>query len=98
MSVENSHTQLRALSIFSALAFVAGSAFASETAGWRTDGSGKYAAATPPTEWSATKNVVWSTPMPNKGNACPVLLGGMLYLTAEPETLLCVDASNGKIL
>ena len=35
-----------------------------EVIGWRTDGSGAYPKAQPPLEWSPTKNVVWSTPMP----------------------------------
>jgi outer membrane protein assembly factor BamB len=100
MSVEFSNNKLSSLctlSIFTAMALTAGCVGAAEIAGWRTDGNGKYTTATPPTEWAPTKNVVWSTPMPSWGNACPVLLGGMLYFTAEPETLVCVDASNGKI-
>ena len=71
---------------------------AAETAGWRTDGSGKYPTATPPTEWSATKNVIWSTPMPSKSNASPVLLGGNIYVCSEPATLLCINADDGKIV
>ena len=99
MSVENPNNISRTLPAFAALlALAACSTPASETAGWRTDGNGKYAAATPPTEWSATKNVVWSTPLPGHSNGSPALFGGMLYMTADPETLLCVDASSGKIL
>ncbi len=74
------------------------SAGAAETAGWRTDGSGKYPTATPPVEWSPAKNVIWSTPMPSKSNASPVLLGGNLFVCAEPATLICVNAADGKIL
>ncbi|MEI6501947.1 MAG: PQQ-binding-like beta-propeller repeat protein [Armatimonadota bacterium] len=66
--------------------------------GWRTDGTGKYPSATPPTEWAADKNIVWSTPMPSWSNATPVPVGDKLFLCSEPDTLLCVSATDGKIL
>ncbi len=77
---------------------LAGHALAQETAGWRTDGTGQYPSATPPVEWSPTKNVLWSTPLPSKSNASPVLLGDKLFVCAEPDVLLCVNAADGKIL
>ncbi|MFH1730358.1 MAG: PQQ-binding-like beta-propeller repeat protein [Planctomycetota bacterium] len=73
-------------------------ALAQEAAGWRTDGTGKYPSATPVTEWSTTKNVVWKTKMPSWGNATPVLAGGKIFVCSEPATLVCVDAKDGKIL
>jgi outer membrane protein assembly factor BamB len=69
-----------------------------ETIGWRTDGTGRYPKAQPPLEWSATKNVVWCTPMPGKGVNIPVLLGQRLFTCSEPATLLCLDRQSGKIL
>src|SRR5215469_13414549 len=66
--------------------------------GWRTDGSGSYPDAQPPLEWSTTKNVVWSTPMPGYGVSHPVLLGRRLFICSEPATLLCLDREDGKIL
>jgi len=75
------------------------SAHALDTAaGWRMDGEGYFPNATPPTEWSKTKNVIWSTPMTAWSNASPVLMGGMLYFCAEPESLLCADAATGKVV
>jgi outer membrane protein assembly factor BamB len=74
------------------------SAKALEVAGWRMDGLGSYPAATPPAEWSPTKNLVWSTPLKAWSNSSQVLMGGMLFFTAEPETLMCADAATGKIL
>ncbi len=73
-------------------------ALAQEAAGWRGDGTGKYPSATPVTEWSTTKNVVWQTKMPSWGNASPVLAGGRVFVCSEPDTLLCVDANDGTIL
>lgn len=69
-----------------------------ETLGWRTDGTGSYPKAQPPLEWSATKNVVWSTPMPGYGVSHPVLLGQRVFICSEPATLLCLDRDNGKVL
>ena len=69
-----------------------------EPIGWRTDGTGCYPKAQPPLEWSATKNVVWRTPMPGYGVSHPVLLGHRVFTCAEPCTLLCLNRDDGKIL
>ncbi len=66
--------------------------------GWRTDGSGRYPSANPVLEWSTTENVVWKTPLPDKGNSMPVLVGDKLFVTVEPDRLLCISAKDGKIL
>ena len=66
--------------------------------GWRTDGTGNYPKAQPPLEWSTTKNVVWSTPMPGYGVSHPVLLGRHVFTCAEPGTLLCLKRDDGKIV
>jgi outer membrane protein assembly factor BamB len=34
-----------------------------------------------PTEWSATKNVVWKTRLPGAGSSSPITLGGYVYVT-----------------
>ena len=66
--------------------------------GWRTDGTGRYLKATPPTEWSQEKNVLWSTSMPGKGNATPVIIGNKLFVCSEPDQLLCINLGDGAIL
>jgi outer membrane protein assembly factor BamB len=73
-------------------------ASAQRPVGWRTDGTGKYPNVNPPTEWSKSKNVVWSTKLPNWGNSSPVISKGRIFVCAEPSTLVCVNASDGKIL
>ena len=69
-----------------------------DSVGWRTDGTGRYPTATPPIEWSLEKNIVWSTPMPGKGNATPIIVGDKLFVCSEPDKLLCINLDDGKIL
>ena len=80
------------------LSLVAASAAPAQVVGWRTDGTGKYPSATPVTEWSPTKNVVWKTKMPSWSNSTPVLVGDRIFVCSEPATLVCLRASNGRIL
>ena len=81
-----------------ALLMVVGMAMAAEVQGWRTDGTGRYPKADPPTQWSATQNVVWSTTLPSWGNATPILVGKRIFVTSEPATLICLSAEDGNIL
>lgn len=66
--------------------------------GWRTDWTGRYPDAKPPVTWGRDSNVVWKTKMPDWSNATPVPVGDRLLLCAEPATLLCVSAVDGRIL
>ena len=66
--------------------------------GWRTDGTGRYPAADPVTEWSAEKNVVWKTPLAKWSNATPVIVGDRLFVCAETETLVCLNLADGNVL
>ena len=66
--------------------------------GWRGDGSGRHPLATPPLEWSETKNIRWKTKIgPNKYSS-PVVVDGKIFVTADPARLVCVNAADGKIL
>ena len=67
-----------------------------------------------PLEWSATKNLVWTTPLPGPGTSSPIVVGKRVYLTCYTgygvdaknvgemndlkRHLLCIDRTNGKIL
>lgn len=64
--------------------------------GWRGNGTGDFSDAQPPTEWSAESNVVWKTELSSRSYACPILVDGKLYLTAEPSSVLCFDANAGE--
>lgn len=57
----------------------------------------------PPTEWSATKNVAWKSPVPGRGHSSPTVVGPHVYLaTADEEqdtqSVLCYDRTTGKLL
>ena len=84
-------TALLAIALFSPL--VSG-----QEVGWRTDGSGAYPRANPPTQWSPDQNVAWSTKLPNWSNATPIIVGNRIFVCAEEATLICLDADNGEIL
>ena len=43
-------------------------------------------------------NVVWKTKLPNWSNASPILVGDRLFVCAEPSTLICLAAADGRIL
>lgn len=63
--------------------------------GWRGDGSGRFPEATPPLEWSATKNVRWSAVV-GSGYASPVVAGGLVIAASEPDLLTAVDRADGR--
>jgi outer membrane protein assembly factor BamB len=73
-------------------------AAAQDAVGWRTDGTGRYPKADPPTVWGLDKNVVWRTPMPSFSVATPIIVGDKIFTTSDPTTLICVNKADGKIL
>ena len=79
------------------LAVALGVAEAGET-GWRTDGTGRYPDATPPVTFAPGENAVWATPLPSWSNASPVLVGDRIFTCAEPDTLIALEKTTGKIL
>jgi len=90
--------RLNVMWIVWAAAGCAGLAAAETSVGWRGDGTGVYPDAQPPVKWSATENVLWKTPLPDKSNASPILVGDRIFVCSEPSTLLCVSAKDGAIL
>lgn len=73
-------------------------ASAEEPVGWRANGSGNYASATPPRTWTVDKNVAWRTKMPGRSNASPIVVGDKVFVCSEPSILLCVNAADGRLL
>ena len=56
-----------------------------------------------PTEWSATENIVWKTPIPGRGHGSPTVVGNRVYLATaekgrESRSMLCFDRASGKQL
>ncbi|MDD4890284.1 MAG: PQQ-binding-like beta-propeller repeat protein [Phycisphaerae bacterium] len=73
--------------------------------GWRMDGTGRFPAAHPVTQWAAPsatqpegKNILWATTMPAWGNASPALIGDRIFVCSEPDELVCVNKAEGKVL
>ena len=87
-------TVLRALLL---LFLAAGLGGAAEVVGWRGDGSGHYPSASPVLHWSATKNVLWKAEI-GTGQSSPIAVGQRVFVTAEPDLLICLDAETGKQL
>ena len=61
--------------------------------GFRGDGSAMFPATTPPAAWSAS----WKASLGARGNASPVVAAGLVFVTAEPSTLVAVDAATGRV-
>jgi outer membrane protein assembly factor BamB len=67
--------------------------------GWRGDGSGVFADATPATNWAVETgfNVAWRTPVKRWSNGSPIVISGKVFVTAEPNWLVAMDAATGAI-
>jgi outer membrane protein assembly factor BamB len=81
---------------------------------WRgPEGNGVAPHASPPTEWSSTKNIKWKVDIPGKENSSPIVWGQSVFVTTaevvEPAgeqgslpklafKLLCFDRKDGKLV
>jgi outer membrane protein assembly factor BamB len=94
------NAMVRSIQAAVAVAFVAvlAAPVGGEPAGWRQDGTGRFPDATPPLEWAKDSNVRWKTKMPGPGFGSPVLVGDKLFVVSYPAEVLCVRASDGKVL
>ncbi len=63
---------------------------------WRNGGNGEYPESQAPVNWN--DNIMWETPLENKSNASPILVGSRLFFCQEPSTLVCVDSESGETL
>ena len=48
--------------------------------------------ASPPTEWSDTKNVAWKVPLPGRGSGSPIVWGDQVFVV----TAVTLDDENGR--
>lgn len=44
------------------------------------------------------RNILWATQMPERTNACPIIVGDRVFTAAEPDELLCLDKKTGRVL
>jgi outer membrane protein assembly factor BamB len=56
-----------------------------------------------PSKWSATENVRWKIPLPDRGNSTPAIWGDKVFVTQAIEkdhqrSLLCFSRRDGKLL
>ncbi len=71
---------------------------------WRgADGQGTSSEKNLPTRWSATENIRWKIPLPDRGNSTPVIWGDRVFVTQAIEakhqrTLMCFARRDGKLL
>ena len=66
-------------------------------------GNGVYFQKNTPVEWDAAsgKNVIWKTPVPQKGYNSPVIWGNKVFLSGadnQSREVYCFDRSSGKVL
>jgi outer membrane protein assembly factor BamB len=70
---------------------------AANWAQWRgPDGQGVSTEKGLPTEWSATKNVKWKTPLAGRGHSSPIIWGDRIFLTTAIEGEIIADAKPPK--
>jgi outer membrane protein assembly factor BamB len=67
------------------------------------DGTGHSDARGLPLQWSESKNVVWKTPIHDRGWSSPVIFGKQVWLTSASKDgrelfVLCLDRDTGKVL
>lgn len=67
------------------------------------DGTGHSDATGLPTEWGEGKNIVWKTPIHDRGWSSPVVFGKQIWLTSASKDgrqlfALCLDRDTGKII
>ena len=80
---------------------------------WRgPTGNGVAPTATPPTDWSSTKNVKWKVAVPGIGSSSPVIWGDQVFVTTAVSKdggnarslttlefqLLCFERKDGKLV
>ncbi|HKA06946.1 MAG TPA: PQQ-binding-like beta-propeller repeat protein [Gemmataceae bacterium] len=52
----------------------------------------------PPDVMYDSKNIRWMTPLPGRSTSTPILVGNRLFVMAEPDELLCLDKTDGRVL
>jgi outer membrane protein assembly factor BamB len=92
---------IRSFLISSSMIFWLAEAHAVNWPQWRgPDNDGTCKETNLPTEWSATKNILWKMALPGMSGATPAVWGDRIFLTSEDGSdvvLLCVG-TDGRLL
>lgn len=64
------------------------------------NGSGEVVDPAVPVQWTKTQNVLWSVPVPGKGNSSPVVVKGRVFVQSASDdgktrSVYCIDATTG---
>ncbi|MDZ4802100.1 MAG: PQQ-binding-like beta-propeller repeat protein [Bryobacteraceae bacterium] len=67
------------------------------------DGTGHSDSSGLPLKWSETQNVVWKTPIHDRGWSSPVVYGNQIWLTSATKDgtqlfVICIDRETGKVI
>ena len=71
---------------------------------WRgPNGTGKTSSVATVTDWDASTNLKWRSPLPEAGNSTPVIWGDKMFITqpfaeTKERGILCLERSSGKEL
>jgi outer membrane protein assembly factor BamB len=94
--------KMRVSSLLLGVTAMLSSAHAENWPGWRgPTGQGTSADANPPLKWSAKENVRWQAPLPEAGNASPIVWGERVFVVQSTEKghhrgIICFDRATGK--
>jgi outer membrane protein assembly factor BamB len=80
---------------------VVGSATAANWPAWRNDGAGISLEKNVPVKWNKTENVRWHAPLPDRGNASPIVWDDKVFVTqaaGAKREVMCMDRRDGKVL
>ena len=66
-------------------------------------GSGVTPETNLPVRWSATENVRWKVPLPDRGNSSPIVWRNRVFITQAIEkenrlAVICLNRADGKLL
>ena len=67
------------------------------------NGSGVTPETNLPVRWSATENVRWKVPLPDRGNSSPIVWRDRVFITQAIEkenrlTVMCLNRADGRVL
>jgi outer membrane protein assembly factor BamB len=44
------------------------------------------------------KNILWETPLPDHSHGAPIVVGNRIFVSSEPDELICIDKPSGRVL
>ena len=44
------------------------------------------------------KSILWEAPLPDHSHGAPIIVGDRVFVTSEPDELICIDKNTGQVL